>query len=372
MEKKRLKELVDKYDTGNITPEERGELLAFYDSVDFGDLVDLDDPKLVLRAENQYQILMSKATGPQRRHIVRRFWIPAAAVAAIALIFGLSRMLWIPKQQSAPILADVAIPGSNGAILTLANGKQVILDSTGSSVIVQQGSTKVVNANGQLFYKPGSINTGSQAYNTLTTPKGRQYKLTLPDGTEVMLNAASSIRYPTSFTGTERIVQATGEVYFDVAPNANMPFKVQAGNCTVNVIGTTFDLYAYTDEPVTKTTLISGAVRVENAHNSRLLKPGEQIRVGKNNASEVVKLSDAGEATAWTRGIIDFSSVDISTLMRQLSRWYNIEVKYEGSIPKGHISGAAPRNTPLLEIIKALAANGIYCRLDGSTLVVSP
>lgn len=265
---------------------------------------------------------------------------------------------------------QVGIPGSNGAILTLANGQQIVLDSTNGAVAVQ-GSARVTNDSGRLSYISENTKSSEVVYNTLSTPRGRQYTLLLPDGTKAILNAASSIIYPTTFSGKNRQVEVTGEVYFEVVHNTSLPFVVKSGNMTIRDIGTHFDIMNFSDETNMKTTLIEGAVTVEMRGNTKSLQPGQQAVIGDNEKIEVKVLPDAEEVIAWTKGIIDFNNVDVPTLLKQLGRWYNIDIVYKTKIPQGSISGGIPRNTELSIIVKALNENGVHCHMEGDKLIIT-
>jgi len=202
------------------------------------------------------------------------------------------------------------------------------------------------------------------SYNTITTPRGGQYQVTLPDGTVVWLNAASSLKYPTAFTGKERIVELTGEGYFEVASNKDMPFKVQAADQTVEVLGTHFNINCYADEPAVKTTLLEGSVKVmhHGTHKSMTLKPGEQSTVSRNNFS--VAMADTENAVAWKNNLFYFSGSDIPSVMRQISRWYNVTVEFEGAIPDIRLWGKVYRNSNASKVLELLEYFGLKYRIE--------
>jgi transmembrane sensor len=248
--------------------------------------------------------------------------------------------------------------------------------------LATQGNTQVLKLNdGQLQYKESSEVSPSGgdlegAFNTMSTPRGGQYQLTLSDGTKVWLNAASSLRYPATFTGKDRQVELNGEAYFEVAHNAAMPFKVNvAGKEEVEVLGTHFNINSYSDEPAVKTTLLEGSVKVTPAINTTIstqlatiLKPGEQAQMqagGKINRQTNV---DIGKVMAWKNNIFNFNNENI---MRQLSRWYNVDIRFEGTIPGIKFSGEIGRNLSLKQVLSILDETRIKYRIEGKTLVIS-
>jgi ferric-dicitrate binding protein FerR (iron transport regulator) len=206
----------------------------------------------------------------------------------------------------------------------------------------------------------------------MTTPKAKQYRLVLPDGTRVWLNAASSIRFPTAFRGRERRLEVSGEVYFEVAQDKNMPFVVQVDKTEIVVLGTHFDVMDYGDERTINTTLLEGAVKVRNGKQEILLTPGEQGSVerasGKLSSSPV----DVDAVIAWTKGRISLANSDLSVLMRQISRWYDVDVKFQGKIPDLHVGGFINRDVDLSTVMEFLGENGVHYRTEGRTITILP
>jgi ferric-dicitrate binding protein FerR (iron transport regulator) len=262
------------------------------------------------------------------------------------------------------------LPGGSKATLTLANGATVVLDSAGNDAIPSQGATRVIKVNGQLKYEAGQAETAAVVYNTLTTPRGGQYKIQLPDGTLVWLNAASSLRFPTAFTGGERIVALDGEGYFEVAHQAAMPFKVQLGSGVVEVLGTRFNVMAYQNETKVRTTLLQGAVKVtHNDHMARLV-PGQQASWMAGGSNITVGPADADEAVSWKEGYFQFNRAPLTDVMRQLQRWYSVEVRYEGSSGKREFWGKIPRNVRLSEALRILELSSIQYSMKGDTIII--
>ena len=259
----------------------------------------------------------------------------------------------------API-RDIA-PGSNKAVLTLANGKQIILDSA-QGKIVQQGNLKVINLGGKLDYEGQS---SAVEYHTLSTPRGGQYKLVLPDGSDVWLNAASSITFPTTFAGKERIVSITGEAYFEVTHNAEQPFHVKVNAMNIEVLGTHFNINSYRNEPYIKTTLLEGSVKIYNSGKTVLLKPSEQASISQlNDESITVTTPNIDEVMAWKNGRFSYNNTDLKTIMRQIMRWYNVDVEYKANIPVRYFTADISRDKNLSAILKILELSNIHFRLE--------
>lgn len=268
---------------------------------------------------------------------------------------------------------DVA-PGGNKAVLTLSDGSHVVLDSVGKGTIAAQGNAQVVKlGDGQLAYKSGvNEETVSLAYNTLTTPSAGQFQVTLPDGSKVWLNNASSLRYPVTFSGKTREVELNGEAYFEIAPNAHQPFKVNVGGTLVDVLGTSFNITAYADENNIKTTLLSGSVRVSKEDTRILLKPGEQARVNEAGNLKVLKDVDVDGVVAWKNGWFHFEHADLKTVMRMLARWYDVEVVYEGAIPDRQFGGDIERKLNLSQVLEILQKNQVRFEIEGKKITVRP
>jgi ferric-dicitrate binding protein FerR (iron transport regulator) len=210
-------------------------------------------------------------------------------------------------------------------------------------------------------------------YNTLSTPRGGTYQLVLPDGSKVWLNAASSIRYPTAFTAKQRQVEMTGEVYFEIAPRKNQPFKVKVNEMEVDVLGTHFDINAYTDESAIKTTLLTGKVKVKGGEQVRMLTAGQQVRLNRQGQLNLIRHVDVASVVAWKRGLFYFDNADLPTIMRQLSRWYDIAVVYKAGSDSGRrFNGQVFRSLNLSQVLKVLELGGIHFRLEAKKLIVLP
>jgi len=301
----------------------------------------------------------------------RRYYQMAAAI----LLFSMLSVLVTYKVRKAPVNLvaqnhDLA-PGGNKAILTLANGAKINVGAIQNGALTAQPGTQIIKQNGQLAYEVSANGNSTKiSYNTLTTPKGGQYHLILADGTNVWLNAASSLKYPTAFTGSERVVELTGEAYFEVVHNSKQPFKVKTANQTIQDIGTQFNVNAYDDEEASATTLVEGSVKIYDAKRAMLIKPGQQYLLKSNSIAEVKSDVDIDEIVAWKNGMFQFDNADIKTIMRQISRWYNVDVEYQGQIPSSTYHGRISRNSNASAILKILQLSGINFTIEGRKIIV--
>ena len=292
-----------------------------------------------------------------RIHFLKRMrWVAAAVfVLAVASIWWL-----VNKKETKPGLASReerfksdAAPARQGAILHLANGAIINLD-TAKNGLLAKGFNKTT---GGL-----TVGTDDIQSTTVETPKGRTINLTLADGTVVWLNAGSSITFPSRFTGAERSVAMTGEAYFQVTHNKKAPFRVHAAGQVIEDLGTEFNVNAYSDEPLLSTTLVSGQVSI----GGQVLKPGEQLK------GRQVTRPDIAEVIAWKNGIFKFRGASTDMVMRQLEKWYDVEVKYEAGIPDHAFAGTVPRDYDLSEVLKVLEASDVHFRIEGKQLIVLP
>jgi transmembrane sensor len=274
-----------------------------------------------------------------------------------------------------PDKQDVA-PGGYHAVLTLSGGRQIFLDSAKTGTLALQGNATVEQRkNGELAYDRGQGARQKEIlYNTLSTGRGNLYKLVLPDGTAVWLNSGSSLHYPTAFDGHDREVDLSGEAYFEVAENKDKPFIVHADKSTIAVLGTHFDIQNYSDEPALQATLVQGSVRVSAGSDSRILAPGQQASILPDGVWKVAEDANIEEVLGWKEGMFVFDHTDLQTGMREIARWYDVEVNYEGSAPAAKdrkMIGSAPRNENLSVLIRLLNLSGIHCRLEGRTIIVT-
>lgn len=325
------------------------------------------------------KVRLAPVIGISLRSRRRWYWV-AASVLFVALI---SLLMFLPgskneeaglaKKENKLYKDDIA-PGGNRATLTLADGSTIILDSAINGAISKQGNTTVIKlSDGQVAYKPSNLNLQPSTinYNTITTPRGGQYQLELADGSKVWLNAASSITFPTSFSGKDRDVKIIGEAYFEVAHNASMPFRVSVGDMKVEVLGTHFNINAYADEGVIKTTLLQGSVKVVEGNASALLKPGQQAQLQTaNHQLQTTNNVDVDEVISWKKGLFYFNQDDIQTIMRQIARWYNVEVVFEGKISKETFSGIVDRKSNISQVLTIMEQAGIRFHIEGRKIII--
>ncbi len=310
-------------------------------------------------------------------------WLRVAA-AAILLLAGTAAFFMLGKKavvaavavvtpKKAELQHDVA-PGGNKAVLTLADGSSIILDSAHNGSLAQQGGAKILKVDaGQLAYNTGAAANGQIMYNTIATPRGGQYQVTLADGTEVWLNAASLLRFPTVFSGSERDVELTGEAYFEVAKNATMPFHVKVNNMDVKVLGTHFNIMAYNNEGKVKTTLLEGKVNVTGRGFAADILPGQQA--GVDNATGSLKLKEVNTAlaVAWKNGLFRFRETKILELMRQVERWYDVDVDYKTPTEGKDYTGIVPRSQNVSALLQMLELTGtVHFAVEGKKITVLP
>lgn len=314
------------------------------------------------------------------------FWRTTYGMAAsVALLIGLSFFGWLQYnvnlKRTENRIVEVksfeqhdVLPGGDKAVLTLDDGSKVVLDNSANGSLGKQGETDIRKTqSGKVVYEGGQVAATKPMYNTLTTPKGGQYQVVLSDGTKVWLNAASSLRFPTAFTGNERRVEMTGEVYFEVAKNPKMPFKVVTQGQEVEVLGTHFNVMAFQNEKVIKTTLLEGSVKVSNNEKTTILQPGQQSKVGINsNIFRTVNDVNIEEELAWKNGYFQFNDASLEQVMRQIERWYDVDIEYVGKISNEHFTGKLPRNTNLSNVLKILSMSEVDFKIEGKKIIITP
>ena len=394
----KILELADKWISGSITETEKQELFAWYARFDDQELLLEPEYEPVIKALKQEMLAVIRQriaadTSPPSREEPRTWariqWgrVAAAAVligaVATGAIFFANHKVRVQTpatadHKAAPAQTDIQ-PGSNKAVLTLADGSNIALDSAHTGRLAQQGRAQVMKlADGRLKYNVVEGNsTNAVTYNVLSTPKGGQYRLVLPDGSQVWLNAASSIRYPTAFTGTDREVEITGEAYFEIARNPSMPFRVQTVNhlgdadpMTIEVLGTHFNVNAYADEDAVRTTLLEGSVKIKKGNRSGLLRPGQQAQLQPTGEIRWIPEVDVEQVTAWKNGVFEFDGEELPVIMRQIARWYDVEVEYEGKVPTEPFTGRVSRSTTLSGVLKILKLSDIEVTVQNNKVIV--
>jgi transmembrane sensor len=371
-------DLVLKYLRGELSPEQEeafpkwlkqdAKNAAFFNTVLNEELLNKEiDFYDAIDADKHWQDLVKKAN---EDHKIKPRWQqwPVLKYAALFLFLLLSALCLYKFADiknkaafiaaSAPLKYDVK-PGSDKAILTLADGTKVCLDEAADGVLRTSKALKIIKQKGQVVYQfTGESELADKVkHNTISTPKGGQYQLVLPDGTQVWLNAASSLRFPTAFAGEERRVELRGEGYFEVSKYKDKPFKIVANTTVVEVLGTHFNVKAYPDEKATNTTLLEGSVKVSNGNAGRIIKPGEQAIVDQSAGINIVE-ADLEQVTAWKQGYFQFNNEQFHSIAHQLERWYDIEFVYPPSLADKQFAGAIPRNTNLSQVLKILELSG--------------
>jgi hypothetical protein len=379
MENQPEKDLIDKYLAGLCTDAEKAIVESWY--------LSYSQKETVLPGElneSDYRGIESemwKTIEKRNRPAVRSMWPNIGIAATILLFLSLGSYLLFhkaPIQQVAKNQTHDIAPGGNKAILTLANGEKISLTDSKNGKLAAQGAV-IINKtkDGQLVYSSGSNSTPQTIpYNVVETPRGGQYHITLADGTRVWLNAASSLKYPASFTGNERKVELTGEAYFEVVHNSKSPFRVVTNGQTVEDIGTYFNINAYSDEQFIKTTLVEGAVKVfASGHSTALehsvmLKPGQQSSL--NGRQIAVKEVDIDNVIAWKNGQFDFNNDNLGSIMRKVSRWYDVEVVFESENLKDKaLSGIVTRFANVSELLHILERTGeVKFKIEGRKITI--
>jgi len=379
-------------ETDHWTPEEREWLIQYLETTDNAELrhlllehlyrqITAPEEDVSQRSYNDLAAIHQRIGVSDRGKLVNIPWRRLAAACIIGLVV-ISGVIYLTRRggdKGPNVVAkkvekknDVA-PGGNKAVLTLADGSTISLDDAQNGSLTQQGNMKVVKLNGKLAYESTGSQSQQTLYNSIATPRGGQFQVTLPDGTQVWLNAASSIRYPTAFTGSARKVELAGEAYFEVAQNAKMPFIVQVQHAEVHVLGTHFDVMAYKEEEMLKATLLEGSIRFTSGSNSNILKPGQQSRLMPDGRVSVENDVNLDEVVAWKNGVFHFESAGIESVMRQLSRWYDVEVVYQRPPGSGSFHADMPKNTNLSMALKALELTGkVHFQIEGKKVIVLP
>lgn len=379
MSQQEIIQLLDRYLAGTATIPEQERVEAWLDSNEDlnNDWEQMDETQrndFLATLYQRIQVSIQQRDKPVVSMGSRRWvkWIAAAAI--IVMIVG----GWWMMERKAQVTGgksqvartnDVAAPTNTRAVITLADGSKVYLDSLGNGVIAQQNNVKVVkNNSGEIVYQ--SLTTGHSplTYNTLFNPRGSKViSLTLSDGTKVWLNSESSLKYPTAFAASTREVEITGEAYFEVQHNAKQPFKVHLPNGSViEDIGTAFNVNAYSDEDAIKATLIEGSVKITAANARVKLEPRQQAVLTGHSLLTTHNDVDVNQVVAWKNGIFSFKSTDLKTMMRQIARWYDVDINYDGNIPERTFTGEIPRTVNLSELLKLFEASKIHFYIDAA------
>lgn len=393
MKNNRLKYLLDHYIAKTISSEEEQELFQLiasgvYDGqikeylseawhMEYSELMSRQQSKRILHAVFNHQ--PAKLVTMQQTAKRKLIWVAASIVLIVAsvsllLVVGKHSSTTTLSQNHSTRMANDVMPGTSGAILKLDDGSSIVLDNASNGDLAQQGNMLVVKNGATINYvKDATQNEKQIHYNTVETPKGRQFQLVLEDGTKVWLNAASSIRFPVAFIGKQRIVEITGEAYLEVAKNRQKPFRVMCNSSMVEVLGTHFNVNAYAEEETINTTLLEGSVKVVKGSNQRIIKPGEQAQTNKDGGVRTVTNVNLDEVVAWKNNVFLFDNTDVKKLMRQLARWYNVDVEFKGTIDEQlTFNGTISRFATLSTVLKMLESTGdVKFSIEGKKIIVS-
>ncbi|MNL02690.1 fec operon regulator FecR [compost metagenome] len=376
MNRSQAKELIEKYNEGVANASEKAWVENWY-LEESRKYKFPDDKQNFVHLKEEIWLATMKTSGLAAKPVFKpiKIWSGIAAAVAILIAFvagfyfysGLDK-----KAAKTAAMADVA-PGGHKAILTLADGKKIVLnDLANGEVFVQPGIRVRKSEDGKLVYEVlEQQNPGENKINTIATPEGGQYTVVLSDGTKVMLNSASSLSFPASFKDGDRVVELKGEAYFEVAKQKKH-FKVVSTQQTVEVLGTHFNINAYADEEKIKTTLLEGSVKVANSMSTTIIEPGEQAVVDRTGTGAIVKHHvNIAKETAWINGVFSFEGDDLKSVMRQVSRWYDVNVIYTGTLSDEKYFGEISRSSKLSEVFKILELNNVQFELIGKTVKVS-
>ena len=382
MNEQQAKELLQRYRSGECSPQERMLVdLWIEQELSDGNWEISEEEKVQFGAQLKNAIDEARDTAPKKSMF--KLWPRIAAVAAVLLVVGLGVFFYTsyyaPRHlegsaATRDLLANDIKPGGNKAYLVLSNGKRLSLTDAANGELAKEAGVEITKtADGQVIYTapgdPGMRGDDGGALNTIETPRGGQYQVRLPDGSKVWLNAASKLIYPVSFNGRgQRVVELSGEAYFEIFKNKLQPFVVKSKNQEVTVLGTHFNINSYTDEPGTKTTLLEGSVRVNDA----TLKPGQQATL-TNNQIKIAEVN-TDEAIAWKNGLFAYKNTPLQNVMRQIARWYDVDIIYQNNdLPQKLLSGSVSRYDQVSGILKAIESTGTAkFKIEGRKITVLP
>jgi transmembrane sensor len=392
-----LAALAEKFLDGTATDAEQEQLHQLYDK-----WVD-DEETVVSKTEHVeelrieiLQALKDRINGQKRviPFYKRKSWRMVAA-ASIIIVAGVLLLYYIQpvspkkeftsKETNIPANQPPVLPGKDRATLTLADGRVIDLDSSGAGLLAQEGNTSIINKDGKIIYDPNKKASGETIYNTISTPRGGQYQLVLPDGSRVWLNATSSIKFPVAFAGNSRTVELNGEAYFEVAKNPARPFVVNVKDVEVKVLGTHFNIMAYSEEEAIKTTLLEGSVQLNSRQpaigNSlqagtgrqlAILKPGDQAVLTDDSRFTIHEHTDLEEVVSWTNGKFHFNNADIKVIMRQIARWYDVDVEYRNISAQTQLGGVVSRKEDLRQLLNYFEIAGkVHFTIEGRKIIVT-
>jgi len=391
MEKETFLKIIDKYNRGEASDEEVQFLYAYYQlfelKEDVFNQIDIEAKKKLGNAiKLDIDKKLEKQENPTLTVNSRRINYKLGIVALLAVVIGIGAF-WLIGRQEHDIAEPIKInqesasmpikPGKDDAILILADGTSIVLNDVQKGMVSEQQGVQIEKtADGELQYR--AVEGSTAVENTISTPRGGQYRLVLADGTKVWLNAASSLRFPTSFSAYERAVHLNGEAYFEVA-KGDKPFMVISDNQVVEVLGTHFNINTYKEETTSKTTLVEGAIRItklakdaqELSHTSKVLQPGQQAILSALGDKIIVEAVDIEEFIAWKDGYFKFEKANIQAIMRQVMRWYDVEVEYRGAVSNDLFVGEINRSEDIEEVLRVLRLGKINAFIEGRKVIIS-
>jgi transmembrane sensor len=374
-------QLAGKILNGTATPEEQEIFAGWYnqhqdDPVEIPDTFATNSDQLKRR---MLTTINNRKQVPKAKYMPMLKYTTAASVVLLMTLFGLYYGRGTgqqAKQHKPETIVDTKtgiVPGANKAILSLADGSRLVLDDTQNGIISNKDGFRITKNDGQLTVDAGKRSGAANTINNITTPKGGQYRIVLADGTAVWLNAASSLDFPTAFSGKERRIQLKGEAYFEVAKDPSKPFVVELNNMNITVLGTHFNVKAYDDENNIWTTLLEGSVKLKKGNNTVFLKPGQEARADSLSAGfQVQDNVDISHAIAWKNGLFEFDA-PIKDIMLQIGRWYDVNIVYEGRVTERSFAGTIARKKNIEEVLQLLELTGsIHFKIEGRTVKVMP
>ncbi|WGQ08879.1 FecR family protein [Pedobacter gandavensis] len=376
MKKYKPEELIHNYLNGTASNEER-IIVESWHIQDIKDSEYLPSKEHITDAHKRiWDKIDSRIHRDQRKVVSKKLRSRVAIAASLVLISSIVTYNYLkplPKSSDHIIIQNDVLAGGNRAILTLNNGQRIILNQTSKELIAVQGGISIRKSNGLLIYDLHKKNStyNSTSINRLETPRGGKYQILLPDGTKVWLNSASILTYPNSFKGSERKVSLKGEAYFEVARDKKRTFKVVCESQTIEVLGTHFNIKSYEDEYQTQTTLAKGKVKILKGLQYKILKPGQAAFTSKNSKTIQIESTDLEKDLAWKNNEFIFNGDDLMSIMREVSRWYDVKVIYKGDFNEQKYFGVVSRSKNISEVLKMLQLTGkINFKIEGRRITL--
>lgn len=390
--KEEFLKLIDAINNHTATPQQKAQLKEYFSELDQNEYSyisnlkpeQVDELEIRMRGGINDRIIARETAGETVATPLYKKYLPYAAAAAVLITLSVGFYLFQPVKQKrfaatgTGLSRDLA-PGGNKATLTLSNGAVISLTDAANGKIASQSGANISKAKtGQLVYTHNDVATGLDDYNSISTPKGGQYQIILPDGTKVWLNAASSLKYPVAFSGTTRKVELNGEAYFEVAKDKTKPFIVRTTKQEVTVLGTHFNINAYADEPNTRTALLEGLVKIQQLEHpaSLIIKPGQAALVGDQNSSSKIQLTtiDPDEVVAWKNGYFMFDSENLESILRKVARWYDVDISYQSrNSANKEFSGTISKYSNASQVLKKLElTEAVHFKIEGRKIIVLP